>query len=75
MSAEVSLSYDTCLGNTEVVAHAIAAALGTQKGIRVAKASMVTTKNLTGLKRLVIVCPTHRRRSTEAMNAVMSSKH
>ncbi len=63
--------YDSQYGNTEQVAQAIAAALGSQGEVEMLHVSAVTPGHLTGPSLLVVGSPTQRFNATPAITALL----
>jgi len=63
--------YDSTFGNTEIIARAIAAALG--EGVPAVKAAEVPPADLENLELLVVGAPTNGGRATPPMNAFLKT--
>jgi len=70
---KVLIVYDSQFGNTEKVAQAIAAALGTKEDIRLVKVGMVKPEDMKGLDILIVGSPIHVWGPTKGMKAFMKS--
>jgi len=58
--------YDSVFGNTELVARAIGAALGSSPDVEVLKVGAVTSEQIKGLEKLFVGSPTRQFRATPA---------
>ena len=65
--------YDSVFGNTELVARAIGAALGSSPDVEVLKVSAVTPGQLKGLDRLFVGSPTRGFRPTPAITDFLAA--
>lgn len=63
--------YDSVFGNTEQIARAVAAGLGSQSEAVVVKVGKVTPDHLQGLRLLIVGSPTRGFRATPAMDAFL----
>ena len=63
--------YDSQFGNTEKIAQAIGAALGSQEDVEIRQVSDVKTEHLTGLALLIVGSPTQRFRPTIAITSLL----
>ena len=70
---KVLVVYDSKFGNTEKVAQAIATALGTGEGIRLAKVDTITPQDATALDILIVGSPIQAWRPTKAIKAFINS--
>jgi flavodoxin len=70
---KVLIVYDSQFGNTEKVAKAIAAALGTKEDIHVLRADAVKAEDMKGLDILVIGSPIHAWGPTKGIKSFMKS--
>jgi flavodoxin len=64
--------YDSFFGNTEKVARAIGAGLGTPAEVQILRVGEVTAQHLTGLDLLIIGSPTRQFGATPAVNALLA---
>ena len=65
--------YDSVFGNTEKVARAIGAALGTQGNVETLSVGQVTADKMRGLDLLVVGSPTRGLRPTEAISKLLNA--
>jgi flavodoxin len=65
--------YDSRFGNTEKVAHAIAAALGPEDNVRTVKVDAVAAEDLQDLDVVVVGGPVHAWRPTKEIQAFLDS--
>jgi flavodoxin len=63
--------YDSTFGNTEKIAHAIADVAAGKGSVRTLRANKVQSADLKGVDLLVLGCPTHKRRPTDAVQAFL----
>ncbi len=70
---KVLIVYDSQFGNTEKVAKAIAAVLGTKDDVKLAKVDMVKPEDMQGLDILIVGSPIHAWGPTKAMKSFMRS--
>jgi flavodoxin len=64
--------YDSLYGNTEKIAQEIAGNLRSQEEVGILRVSEARQEQLTGLKLLIVGCPTQRLRATDAINNFLS---
>lgn len=64
--------YDSLYGNTERIARAIGAALGTQEQVEIVRVDDVRPEKLAGLNLLVVGSPTQRFNATPAVNDLLN---
>ena len=67
------VAYDSAYGNTEKVARAIGAALGSQEDVETLRVGDVTPERLTGVSLLVVGCPTQKFSPTGATSRLLKS--
>ncbi len=65
--------YDSVFGNTEKVARAIGAALGTQGNVETLPVGQATAEKMSGLDLLVVGSPTRGLRPTEAISKLLNA--
>ena len=70
---KVLVVYDTQFGNTEKVAKAITAALGTKDEVKLAKVDMVKPEDMKELDILIVGSPIHAWGPTKAMKSFMKN--
>ena len=70
---KVLVVYDSQFGNTEKVAKAITAALGTKDDVKLAKVDMVKPEDMKELDILIVGSPIHAWGPTKAMKSFMKS--
>ena len=67
------VAYDSTYGNTEQVARAVGAALGTQGNVETVRVGEVRPEQLAGLSLLVVGCPTQKFSPTGATTRMLKS--
>jgi flavodoxin len=63
--------YDSTFGNTEKIAHAIADVVAGNGSVHTLRANKVQSSDLKGVDLLVLGCPTHKQRPTDAVQAFL----
>jgi flavodoxin I len=63
--------YDSTFGNTEKIAQAIADVVAERGSVRTLRANKVQSSDLEGVDLLVLGCPTHKHRPTDAVQAFL----
>ncbi len=63
--------YDSTFGNTEKIAQAIADVVAGRGSARTLRANKVQSSDLEGVDLLVLGCPTHKQRPTDAVQAFL----
>ena len=67
----ILIVYDSVFGNTEKIARAIGAALGSQENVETLRVSNVKPEQLAGLRLLIVGSPTRQFRPTAAMTSFL----
>jgi flavodoxin I len=63
--------YDSTFGNTEKIAQAIADVVAGRGSVRTLRVAKVQSSDLEGVDLLVLGCPTHKQRPTDAVQAFL----